>query len=95
MEVCDKKEGVTATIDVTELMGSEVYLHVDAPNNVGSTDRAVLRVKALLLDADAKEVSIIPVAKSIHLFDKNTGVRLGVDADNVPSSTLKEAIFNQ
>ena len=95
VEVCDKKEGVTATIDVTELMGSEVYLHVDAPNNVGSTDRAVLRVKALLLDADAKEVSIIPVAKSIHLFDKNTGVRLGVDADNVPSSTLKEAIFNQ
>ena len=95
VEVCAEGEGVTADIDVTELMGSEVYLHVDAPNNVGGVDRAVLRVKALSLALDAKRVSIMPVLKSIHLFDKETGVRLGADAETTPHSTLEEAIYNQ
>ena len=95
VEVKNDENSVIASIDVSELMGSEVYLHVDAPNNLGGTDKAVLRVKSFAVEGGAKTISIEPLNGRIHLFDKKTGIRLGCEDKLVPESTLQAAVNNQ
>lgn len=84
--------GITTKIDVRELMGSEVYLHVNAPNNSGGEDSVVLRVKSMDVPEDASEIEIMPIDSAIHLFNKDTGVNLTTFETNVPHSTLDQAI---
>jgi multiple sugar transport system ATP-binding protein len=87
--------GVLAKIDVYELMGSEVYLHVKAQGNQGSEQEAVLRVKSFLVNEDMKSIEIVPVSHAIHVFDKDTGLNITNSTSNVPHSTLEEAVNNQ
>lgn len=84
-EVSQKgKESILAKIDVTELMGSEAYVHVKIPagqglydlENEGKKDdiesEAVLRVKSTLINDEQTEIYIAPVEGKIHLFNKDT-----------------------
>lgn len=87
----DETLAITAEIDVKELMGSEYYLHVTAPNNVGGQDAAVLRVKTNDLDVSAKSVKILPICSAVHLFDKKTGISLLASGD-VPESSLDQVV---
>ena len=91
----DNPNGIEAKIDVYELMGSEVYLHINALGNVEDEQEAVLRVKSHLVSEDMKSIQVAPVSSSIHIFDKETGLNITCVADNVPHSTLEEAVNNQ
>lgn len=95
VEVVSDEAGIAAKVDVFELMGSEVYLHINAPTNTEGTTEAVLKVKSSLVREADKEVRFMPAANAIHIFDRETGVNILEDPETVPHSTVEEAINNQ
>jgi len=95
VEVVSDDKGIDANIDVFELMGSEVYLHINAPTNSEGTCEAILKVKSTLVSEAQETVKFMPSANAIHIFDKETGVSIVEDPDTVPHSTVDEAINNQ
>ena len=85
MEVTVDHDSIDAKIDVSELMGSEVYLHVNIPNTPGGVEGdclqtvAVLRIKSYAVPSGMENITIRPLADKIHLFNKDTGVNLLYD----------------
>ena len=76
--ISDTESGLTGRIDVSEMMGSEVYLHT-------LTDGAevVLRVPTSTLPEDQRSgfscgtpISFVPMPDSLHIFDSQTGINL-------------------
>ena len=65
------KEAISARIDVSELMGSEILLHVKISNDANETD-AVLRVKSSYIYNDSEVINILPDIDKLHIFDLDT-----------------------
>jgi multiple sugar transport system ATP-binding protein len=79
----DGPQSLHAEIDVSELMGSEVYIHVNLPAEQGENPsavsepvKAVLRVKSYTVPESARQISMLPSASKIHLFDADTKCNL-------------------
>lgn len=69
----DSPNAIQAALDVSELMGSEAYLHVRIPDiKSGQETEAVLRVKAGFADTKLDSVNVLPNISKIHLFDETT-----------------------
>lgn len=76
-------EVLNGNVTVSEMMGSEMYLHTV----YGDKDDVVIRVPTLSVDPEVRKsienfgtVHYTLERKAIHLFDKETGVRLPMDA---------------
>ena len=65
-------EGFTARVELAELMGAESYLYLSAGGR-----SLTARVPARLRAAAGEEISLALDSNKIHLFDKNTQLRLG------------------
>lgn len=61
------ENGIPATVDLSELMGNEIYLHLSIDGQP-----AVVRVKASFRTHDADRLHVRFDAERIHLFDKQT-----------------------
>ena len=68
------KDGIEATVDVTEMMGAEIYVHmICGSNNVVSISQ-IQSDKSIIKHGDKIKFSF--EENFIHLFDKNTGKNL-------------------
>jgi multiple sugar transport system ATP-binding protein len=62
-------------LDAVEPLGNEVLLH----GRVGTLDLTVRAVPGARLPAPGEEVAIVPDARQVHLFDRESGLRLGAE----------------
>lgn len=90
----DTDDSVRAKVDVYELMGSEVYLHVNVICDEGRSEPAVLKVKSHQVSEGDSAVSVLPHSNAIHLFNRETGINLLATEEGIPTSTLSAAIQN-
>lgn len=71
---------LNACIDVSELMGSEIHMHVNIKNEEyncnSSTANAVIRVKASAAYENIDTIKIRPLEDKIHLFDPKTQISM-------------------
>ena len=70
--------GIPASIDVVEMMGSELYLHVDTMGKDVVVRMPATSENALFSSRNAKgmEVGLTIPASNMHLFDKESGKNL-------------------
>jgi multiple sugar transport system ATP-binding protein len=81
-------DSITRTLDVSEMMGSEVYMHFSLDNNVDcasddETKDIIIRAATMELSAnyhlgvhEKTEVCFVMPPGLVHLFDSKTGVNL-------------------
>ncbi len=80
MRVCEKgEEGIEAVIDVNEMMGSSIHLHVtsleqDVVMVVSTMEMSEKEVSALT--TNGSKIKYTFPGKAMHLFDKENGVNL-------------------
>ncbi|HEX3074640.1 MAG TPA: TOBE domain-containing protein, partial [Ignavibacteriales bacterium] len=71
VEPCNEGEGIRAFVELSELMGSEKYIHVNV-----NTHALVLRVKAGVDVQNGGALHFMLLDDKIHLFDKTTNTNL-------------------
>ena len=66
-DIVPADKGISAVVDLSELMGNEIYLHIRIEGQA-----AVVRVKSTFEAHDADNVTVSLDALHMHIFDKNT-----------------------
>jgi multiple sugar transport system ATP-binding protein len=69
-------DGVPARVDAVEELGADAYLFCSADVG-GETVRLVARVDGRAVPDRGERVSLRPLPDEAHLFDAETGERLG------------------
>ncbi|ALQ31798.1 sugar ABC transporter ATP-binding protein [Arthrobacter sp. YC-RL1] len=76
IEFVGEGEGVEITIDVVEELGADAYVYATA-ELAGRPQTIVVRVDGRTPPARGQRLNIAPKLQHVHLFDTETGLRLG------------------
>ena len=68
------EDGLDATVDVVEELGSEPYRYCTAQGM--NHQEMVVRSESLSSSQRGDQVSLVPKPEAVHLFDPATGLRL-------------------